>query len=152
MKSLSKYDIILFDLDGTISESATGIRYSLEKTIEQIGCDTFDTSNYKLYIGPPLLDTFTNLCHLSGKPAEDAVEVYRHYYDTEGKLMNKPYKGIKETLLEIKSTGVKVAVATSKYEKFAEEIVENLGLTECFDAVCGSLADGSRKDKKDIIP
>lgn len=72
MKSLSKYDIILFDLDGTISESATGIRYSLEKTIEQIGCDTFDTSNYKLYIGPPLLDTFTNLCHLSGKPAEDA--------------------------------------------------------------------------------
>ena len=114
MKSLSKYDIILFDLDGTISESATGIRYSLEKTIEQIGCDTFDTSNYKLYIGPPLLDTFTNLCHLSGKPAEDAVEVYRHYYDTEGKLMNKPYKGIKETLLEIKSTGVKVVVATSK--------------------------------------
>ena len=152
MKSLSKYDIILFDLDGTISESATGIRYSLEKTIEQVGCDTFDTSNYKLYIGPPLLDTFTNLCHLSGKPAEDAVGVYRHYYGTEGKLMNKPYKGIKETLLEIKSTGVKVAVATSKYEKFAEEIVENLGLTECFDAVCGSLADGSRKDKKDIIP
>ena len=50
MKSLSKYDIILFDLDGTISESATGIRYSLEKTIEQVGCDTFDTSNYKLYI------------------------------------------------------------------------------------------------------
>ena len=45
MKSLSKYDIILFDLDGTISESATGIRYSLEKTIEQVGCDKFDTSN-----------------------------------------------------------------------------------------------------------
>lgn len=152
MKSLSKYDIILFDLDGTISESAVGIRYSLEKTIEDIGCSTFDTGNYKLYIGPPLLDTFKNLCKLDGKDAENAVEVYRNYYDTQGKLMNKPYEGIKETLEEIKSTGAKIAVATSKYEKFAEEIVEYLGLSHCFDAVCGSLIDGSRKDKKDIIP
>ncbi len=149
---MAKYDIILFDLDGTISESAGGIRYSIEKTIEEVGCKNFDTSNYKLYIGPPLLDTFMNQCGLVGEKADAAVEVYRRIYDSEGKFINKPYDGIKEALAKIKASGTKLAVATSKYEKFAEEIVEYLGLSPYFDCVCGSLLDGSRKDKKDIIP
>lgn len=152
MKKLARYDVILFDLDGTLSESALGIKFSLEKTIKETGCESFDTNNYHLYIGPPLIDTFKNYCNLKGKEAEKAVEIYRHYYDTQGKLMNNPYDGIKDTLNEIRKTGAKLAVATSKYEKFAEEIVELLGLTPYFDAVCGSLIDGSRKDKKDIIP
>ncbi|MCH5202498.1 MAG: HAD hydrolase-like protein [Oscillospiraceae bacterium] len=148
----SKYNIVLFDLDGTISESAEGIRYSLEKTIEITGCKAFDTSNYKLYIGPPLLDTFINHCGLIGEKAAEAVEVYRQIYDTKGKFMNKPYDGIKDVLSKIREAGAKIAVATSKYEKFAEEIGEYLGLSQYIDCVCGSLLDGSRKDKKDIIP
>lgn len=152
MSKNNKYNIVLFDLDGTISESAEGIRYSLEKTIEKTGCKSFDTSNYKLYIGPPLLDTFINHCGLQGEKAAEAVEVYRQIYDTKGKFMNKPYDGIKDVLSKIREAGIKIAVATSKYEKFAEEIVEYLGLSQCIDCVCGSLLDGSRKDKKDIIP
>ena len=149
---MSKYDVVLFDLDGTISKSAEGIRYSIEKTIEIVGCKGFDTSDYTIYIGPPLQDTFINYCGLKGEKAKEAVEVYRNIYDTKGKLMNTPYSGIDSVLCALRKEGVKIAVATSKYEKFAEEIVEMLGLTDSVDAVCGSLLDGSRKDKKDIIP
>ncbi|MGN0476595.1 MAG: HAD hydrolase-like protein [Ruminococcus sp.] len=151
MKNLARYDYVLFDLDGTLSRSAEGIKYSLEKTIEEVGCQSFDTSNYKLYIGPPLLDTFLNHCNLEGQKALDAVEVYRRHYDTEGKFRNKAYEGIEEVLSEIRKTGAKVVVATSKYEKFAMEIVDILGLSQYVDAVCGSTLDGKRKDKKDII-
>ncbi len=59
-----KYKYILFDLDGTISESAEGIRYSLEKTLERLGVTGVDLSDYTKYIGPPLLDTLKNLCKL----------------------------------------------------------------------------------------
>ncbi|MEE0868646.1 MAG: HAD hydrolase-like protein, partial [Ruminococcus sp.] len=59
---------------------------------------------------------------------------------------------IKDVLLKLKENGAKIAVCSSKYEKFAEEIVKNLGVSDCFDAVCGSTLDGSRKDKKDLIP
>lgn len=148
---MARYDYILFDLDGTLSQSAEGIRYSLEKTIEEVGCQSFDTSDYKLYIGPPLVDTFMNHCNLGREDALNAVEVYRRYYDTEGKFKNIAYEGIAEVLSEIRKTGAKIVVATSKYEKFAIEIVDILGLSPYIDAVCGSTLDGKRKDKKDII-
>lgn len=156
MDKLKKnYDIVLFDLDGTLSASAEGIRYSIEKTIQKAGCKGFDTNDYTLYIGPPLLDTFKNHCNLVGEKAAEAaeaVEIYREIYDTEGKFINKTFDGTAEMLRTVKSAGIKTAVATSKYEKFAEEIVEFLGLSPYIDTVCGSLADGTRKDKKVIIP
>ena len=123
----------------------------MEKTIEEVGCQSFDTSEYKLYIGPPLIDTFMNHCNMGREDALNAVEVYRRYYDTEGKFKNIAYEGIAEVLSEIRKTGAKIVVATSKYEKFASEIVDILGLTPYIDAVCGSTLDGKRKDKKDII-
>ena len=78
--------------------------------------------------------------------------LYRDFYNETGKYLNKLYNGVKEVLKSIRQSGAKTAVCTSKYEKFAEEIVEILGVTEYFDAVCGSTFDGSRKDKKDLIP
>lgn len=149
---MPKYDIVLFDLDGTVSASAEGIRYCIERTIEKIGCKSFNTEDYTLYIGPPLLDTFKNHCGLSREEAARAAEIYRDFYDRKGKFINKPYDGIKEVLVCIKSAEAKVGVATSKYEKFAREITDYLGLTDYLDAVCGSGTDEKRKDKIDIIP
>ena len=147
-----KYKYVLFDLDGTISESALGIRESLEHAITTLGKPLPDLSDYTLYIGPPLLDTFLNLCHFTEDESRQGVEVYREYYDTRGKFVNKAYGGIKELLKKIREEGCKIAVCSSKYETFAGEIIEILGLEEYFDAVCGSTLDGSRKDKKDLIP
>ena len=149
---MTKYKYILFDLDGTVSESAIGIRKSLEYAITKLGSELPNLDDYTLYIGPPLLDTFRNLCKLSDEQSREGVEIYRGYYDEHGKHQNRLYDGIKEVLLKLRDENVKVAVCSSKYEKFAEEIVEILGVSDLFDAVCGSTLDGSRKDKKDLIP
>ena len=150
--SMTKYKYVLFDLDGTVSESATGIRKSLEYAITKLGGVLPNLDDYTLYIGPPLLDTFKNLCKFPDEQSREGVEIYRSYYDEHGKHENKLYDGIKEVLQKLKEENIKIAVCSSKYEKFAEEIVEILGVSDLFDAVCGSTLDGSRKDKKDLIP
>ena len=147
-----KYKYFLFDLDGTISESAGGIRKSLEHAITALGKQLPNLDDYTLYIGPPLIDTFRNVCHFSEEDCQKGVELYRSFYDEKGKYINNLYDGIKAVLIKLKENGAKIAVCSSKYEKFAEEIVKNLGVSDCFDAVCGSTLDGSRKDKKDLIP
>lgn len=149
---MSKYKYYLFDLDGTISESAAGIRESLENAITTMGKPLPNLDDYTLYIGPPLLDTFRNICHFDEEESARGVEIYRHYYNTKGKLVNKLYDGIDRVLSALKSDGARIAVCSSKYEKFAEEITELLGVRDMFDAVCGSALDGTRKDKKDLIP
>ena len=143
---MNKYKYYLFDLDGTISESALGIRESLENAIKSMGKPLPNLDDYTLYIGPPLLDTFRNICHFNEEESARGVEIYREYYNTKGKLVNKLYDGIDRVLAELKNSGAKLAVCSSKYEKFAEEITELLGVHDMFDAICGSTLDGSRKD------
>ena len=126
-----KHDYILFDLDGTISKSADGIKYSLENAIKQMGKPVPDLSDYTLYIGPPLIDTFLNICHFSQEESLHGVEVYRDIYNTKGKFVNKAYDGIEELLKKIKADGKKIAVCSSKYELFAKEIIEK----DC--SICG---------------
>ncbi len=147
-----KYKYVLFDLDGTLSESAKGIRMSLEYAINKLGKPLPDLDDYTLYIGPPLIDTFRNVCGFSEEDSQSGVELYRGFYEEKGKYQNKLYDGIKQVLEKLKAEGAKIAVCSSKYEKFAKEIIELLGVSDLFDAVCGSTLDGSRKDKKDLIP
>lgn len=146
------YKYILFDLDGTITKSADGIRASLENAAAQLGVEPPNLDDYTKYIGPPLIDTFLNLFGLPYEDAEKGAQLYRDYYSEHGKYMNKVYDGVAELLAELKNRGAKLCVCTSKYEPFAAEIVELMHLTPLFDAICGSNLDGSRKDKKDLIP
>lgn len=148
----ARYKYVLFDLDGTISRSAEGIRASLEHAINQLGADMPDLSDYTRYIGPPLIDIFKNIVGLDDERAEIGAHLYRSYYSKRGKMLNHTYDGIEPLLESLKSKGVRLAVCTSKYESFAREIIEILELENYFDAVCGSTIDGSRKDKKDLIP
>ena len=152
MVSLMKYKYLLFDLDGTLSESADGIRASLEYALQTLGVPVPDLSDYPVYIGPPLIDTLRGLCGLDPETAERGAQLYRRYYEEKGKLLNRAYEGIPALLQKLRKEGAKLCVCTSKYEPFAVEFVEILGLNGVFDAVCGSNIDGSRKDKKDMIP
>lgn len=147
-----KYKYILFDLDGTISQSAEGIRYSLESVLEKYGKRNVDLSDYTRYIGPPLLDTLLNLCGLEPELCDEAYEHYKGVYSREGKLMNKPYDGITRVLETLRSKGLKLAVCTSKLEPTAVTVMNELGLADYFDAIAGSNRDSTRKDKKDLIP
>ena len=148
----NKYRYVLFDLDGTVSRSAEGIRASLEYAIKQLDVPMPNLDDYTLYIGPPLIDTFKNLVGLDDERAEIGAHLYRSYYNKRGKLLNHAYDGIEALLQKLKAEGYLLAVCTSKYEPFAEEILHILELHQYFDAVCGSNIDGSRKDKCDLIP
>ena len=147
-----KYKYILFDLDGTLSESAEGIRYSLESVLKKYDIHNVDLSDYTKYIGPPLLDTLLNLCHMPPELCDEAYEHYRNVYAEKGHLMNKPYDGIIEVLEKLRENGCKLAVCTSKLEHIAVGVVNEIGLSPYFDAVAGSNRDCTRKDKKDLIP
>lgn len=147
-----KYKYILFDLDGTISESAEGIRMSLEHMIKETGVPMVDLSDYTKYIGPPLLDTIKNLCKIPEEKWDEAYTLYKNYYDQKGRFTNKPYDGIEEVLTKLREKGVKLAVCTSKLEEVAHVVMKELGLFDYFDAVCGSNRESTRKDKKDLIP
>lgn len=149
---MSKYEIALFDLDGTISASAEGIKYCLMKTLDIMGKSHPDLSDYSKYIGPPLLHTFQNLCGLSAIEAQQAVEIYVKLYDVDGLRQNKLFDGIEETLKILKDNGVRLAVCSSKHEAIATQVVELLGVYEYFDKICGSTIDGTRKEKEDLIP
>ena len=149
---MNKYKYVLFDLDGTISESALGVRKSIEYTINKFNKTMPDLDDYTLYIGPPIYDTFKNVCKFKDDEIEEAISVYRENYDSVGKLYNKLYNGIEDLLKQLKKNKIKIAVCSSKYEKFAYEIIEILGVKEYFDAVCGSTPDASRQDKAQLIP
>ncbi len=147
-----KYKYVLFDLDGTISQSADGIRYSLQKVVEHYGIEGVDLSDYTRYIGPPLLDTLKNLCKLPDELCDEGYALYRENYARKGKKMNKPYDGIETVLRNLRSKGCKLAVCTSKLEHVAVTVMNELKLADYFDAIAGSNQDSSRKDKRDLIP
>ncbi len=118
-----KYKYLLFDLDGTVSESAEGIRASLEYAINTLGAPMPDLSDYTRYVGPPLIDTFLNLVGLDPGTAERGAQLYRDYYNEKGKYLNRVYKGIPELLGRLREEDVKMCICSSKYELFAEEII-----------------------------
>lgn len=149
---MHRYDIALFDLDGTISASAEGIKYCLMKTLDEMGKPHPDLSDYSKYIGPPLLFTFQKLCGLSAQEAQQAVEIYVKLYDVDGLRQNKLFDGIEEVLSSCKENGIKIAVCSSKHEAIATQVVKLLGVYDYFDEICGSTIDGSRKEKEELIP
>ena len=149
---MKHYEAALFDLDGTLSASAEGIRKCIELTMEELQKPLPDLGDYSKYIGPPLNRTFSLLCGLSDEDVARALPIYRSYYDVYGTKANRLYDGMLGVLEALKESPVKVAVCTSKNERLARDVIALLGIGEYLDAVCGSLDDGSRKEKKDLIP
>ncbi len=146
------YDYVLFDLDGTLSASAPGIRRCIELTMEKMGRETPDLSDYSKYIGPPLVNTFQRLCGLTAEESKEALGIYLGFYDTEGEPRNSLFEGTREMLERLRKSNAKVAVCTSKNEISAKNVCDFLGITELLDALCGSDHTTGRREKEDIIP
>ncbi len=149
---MKKYDYILFDLDGTLTESALGVRMSIEHTMKELGLRCPDLSDYTLYIGPPLEDTFRGMCNIPEELIPSAMQIYRDYYDIEGIRNNGVYDDVFELLDSLRRSGCRLAICTSKNEPVAERVCDTFELSGRVDAICGSSLDGSRKAKVDLIP
>jgi len=146
-----KYKTYLFDLDGTLTDSGRGIinavRYSLKRSDDEIP----EEETLLKFIGPPLWESFETFLGFSREKAENAVKLYREYYNETGLFENSVYSGIPELLETLRSDGAKLAVATSKPEVFSLKILERFDLLKYFDSVTGSELDGTRTEKSDVI-
>jgi len=141
---------ILFDLDGTLTDSGEGIINCAILALEHFGLPIPSREEMRIFVGPPLQDTFVRF----GVPVErleEAVRVYRSRYIPIGKFENTPYPGIRELLETLKGEGHTLYVATSKPEKMAVEILEHFDLAGYFDRICGATMDFSRNSKESVI-
>lgn len=141
---------VLFDLDGTLTDSAEGIINSVIFALKRFGIPVPQREKLRVFVGPPLADTFIKF-GVPKEKASEAVEVYRERYVPIGIYENRPYDGVKELLQKLKDDGYRLFVATSKPESMAISVLERFELTEYFEAVCGATLDGSRCKKADVI-
>ena len=149
---INRYENILFDLDGTLTDPAEGILNSIRHSLTyypEVKVPELET--LKRFIGPPLWESYVKYCGMDKQTAEEAVEHYREYFRPTGIFENKLYDGIPELLKKLKEAGVKVRLATSKPDVFARRILDHFGITEYFTSVQGSALDGSLIKKEDVI-
>lgn len=141
---------ILFDLDGTLTDSGEGIINCAIVALEHFHLPIPSREELRVFVGPPLQESFLRF----GVPADrvdEAIAVYRSRYIPIGKFENIPYPGIRELLEALKAEGHKLYVATSKPETMSVEILEHFGLAKYFDQICGASMDASRSTKEAVI-
>lgn len=141
---------ILFDLDGTLTDSGEGIINCAILALEHFGLPIPSREEMRVFVGPPLHESFIK----HGVPADqadEAVRIYRSRYIPIGKFENTPYPGIREMLEALKADGHKLYVATSKPEAMSVEILEHFDLAKYFDQICGATMDTSRSSKEAVI-
>ncbi len=142
---------ILFDLDGTLTDSGPGITASVAYALRKLGLEPREPEKLRPFIGPPLLWSFAHFYGLDEAQSREGVRLYREYFTAGGMFENSVYPGIPEALECLKSAGFRLAVATGKPELFSRQIVDHFGLADYFEAVCGAAMDESRTEKADVI-
>ncbi|MCI7574954.1 MAG: HAD hydrolase-like protein [Candidatus Faecousia sp.] len=141
---------VLFDLDGTLTDSGEGIINCAVFAMERLGIPVPPREELGVFVGPPLWDTFRQFGVPSDR-VDEAVEIFRSRYVPIGKFENTPYSGIRETLEALRAQGRKLYVATSKPEVTAREILEHFDLSRYFAEICGATVDKTRTSKEDVI-
>ena len=141
---------ILFDLDGTLTDSGEGIIHCAQQTLEHFGLPIPSKQELRVIVGPPLRNSFLRF-GIAEENIDEAVEVYRKHYVDHGKYENFPYPGIEDLLRKLKNDGHQLFVATSKPEAMSIEILQYFGLAQYFDMICGASPDRSRDTKAKVI-
>lgn len=146
-----KYHTVLFDLDGTITDSGQGIMNAIRYAVDKAGLEEVSEDVLRTFIGPPLREQFMKIFDLSGNEGKTMVGYYREYYGVKGIFENRVYEGIPEMLAELKSAGIRIIMATSKPEKYAKLIASHFEFEKYFEYIGGACMDGSRTDKTEVI-
>ena len=145
------YQYILFDLDGTLTNSELGITTCVQHALKRFGIEVDDRSKLRPFIGPPLGESFQVYYGLSEEESEQAIKYYRERFSVKGLYENEVYEGVEKTLQTLKDSGKRLIIATSKPEEFTLVILEYFDLLKYFDFVAGATLDGSRGEKADVI-
>ena len=141
---------ILFDLDGTLTDSGEGIMNCAALALEHFHIPVPSREEMRVFVGPPLASTFRSF----GIPAEkipEAVKVFRSRYTPVGIFENTPYPGIRNLLETLNRQGHKLFVATSKPEEMAITVLRHFDLEKFFTGICGAAMDESRTNQEEVI-
>ena len=141
---------ILFDLDGTLTDSGEGIMKCGKLALTTFGVPIPDEKTMRTIVGPPLDVSFRNF-GMKEEDIWDAIAVFRKRYTAVGKYENYPYPGIHQLLDTLKAEGHTLCVATSKPEVMALDILHHFKLDHYFHKIVGATLDGSRITKEDVI-
>ena len=141
---------ILFDLDGTVFDTAEGITKCVQYALGKMDISA-ELDELMCFAGPPLVEMFMQKYGMSEKDALYATELYRERYLPIGWAECSPFDGMHELMQRLRAAGKKLAVATSKPERLARQILEHYSMTDDFDLVCGSEFDGTRGQKWEVI-
>lgn len=148
---MSKYNVILFDLDGTLTDPERGLVEGFAYAFDKLGIEYGDKDSLKRFIGPPLFEEWQREFGFTPDESSRAIEIFREYYDVYGWWDNEPYEGVKQALSELKKRGYTLAVATSKPEDTAKRVLNLFDLTKYFDFIGGALRSTERDKKSDVI-
>ncbi len=135
---MKKYDVIAFDLDGTLSDPSHGLIQGFVYCFKKLGIPYESEEALRKYIGPSLFEEWQEDFGFTSREADDAIEVFREYYNIYGWWDNTLYEGVPEMLRELKASGKKLVLATSKPLDTAKKILELFSLTEYFDYIGGA--------------
>ena len=141
---------ILFDLDGTLTDSGEGIINCATLALRHFGLPIPSYADMRTFVGPPLRDSFIRF-GVPADQADEAIRVYRSRYIPTGMFENTPYPGIRELLEALRAEGYTLYVATSKPEEMSVTILEKFDLAKYFHRICGATIDSSRSTKDAVI-
>ena len=147
----TQWSCFLFDLDGTIIDSAPGITASLAWTFERLGRPIPSPSELLAYVGPPILDSFRDLAGMTVREAHQALEVYRPHYLQTGIFNSSVYPGVPALLKRIHESRVPISLATSKPELPATTALDFYSLAHYFTVITGASEDEVRSRKADVV-
>ena len=145
------YDILLFDLDGTLSDSGPGIMHSVRYALAKFGITGESDDALRRFVGPPMIGSFMRYYGFDREKAVQALAYYREDYLAGAIYMNTPYEGMEDTLRQLTAKGKVLAVATGKPTVMAEDVLHHFGWRKYFRFIAGATLDESRSEKKDII-
>ncbi len=140
------YNIIFFDLDGTLTDSGEGIIKSLEYAFDELNITKPPYEMLKKFIGPPLTVSFHDYMNFDDELTAKAIKKYRERYIIKGIFENTPYSGISELLDELVNRGLRLAVATTKPEHMALRVTDHYDLTKYFETVSGATGENDTKE------
>ncbi len=146
------YDVVLFDLDGTIVDSEPGIEAALRHALTTgFGIDP-SPDQLRAFMGPPIAEILPAVFGLDDP--DDHARFFAHYceayfHGTETQFT--VYPGLAALIADLHAHGVRIVLATAKPQESAERILAHAGLLPCFASVAGSASDGSRQDKIEVL-
>ena len=145
------WNTVLFDLDGTLTESGQGVANGVLHALAAFDLPAPSEDELRKYLGPPLWVSFDEFAGLKGADIERAVQIYREYYHETGRFENAVFHGIPEMLAALVGSGVRLAVATSKVDHSAVSILQHFELGQYFEVISGSDELGVTRGTKALV-